>query len=230
MYRSLSVLSGVGLLFMVISGPVGAQEASVRPGINDPFQDPDVPGFVDVFEVEKREIFSHRASIAKACRIEPGTTLADIGAGTGIFTRLLSDQTGPKGTVIAIDIAQKFLDHIEQTCRESKRTNVITRLGQSDSIELPPDSIDVAFVCDTYHHFEFPRKTLASIHRALKEKGRLIVVELHRIEGKSSDWALKHLRAGKEVFLREINEGGFQLVREESELLEENYFLEFVKE
>ena len=98
------------------------------------------------------------------------------------------------------------------------------------SVHLPPDSIDLAFVCDTYHHFEYPPATLASIRRALKPTGTLVVVDFERIPGKSREFILGHVRAGKEVFTREIVDAGFILMGEvDMPLLEENYLLRFRK-
>lgn len=206
-----------------------AQEKSVKPGINDSFRNPNPREFVERFEIESREVFHHRQKILEACRIEPGQTVADIGAGTGLFTRMFSEAVGDKGRVIAVDIAKEFLDHIEATSRESGQRNVETVLCKADSTELPPDSVDVAFICDTYHHFEFPLKTMASLHRALKPGGRVILVDFRRVEGSSTDWVMNHVRAGQEVFEAEILQAGLQKVREERELLKENYFVVFEK-
>ena len=93
---------------------------------------------------------------------------------------------------------------------------------------LPPRSVDLVFICDTYHHFEFPFKTMASIHEALRPGGRVIVIDFHRIEGKSRYWVLNHVRAGQEVVVKEIESSGFKKVAE-TKLLKENYFVEFEK-
>ena len=206
-----------------------AQDQSVNPGINDSFRNPDVDEFVGRFEVESREVFSQRKEIVAACRIQPGQTVADIGAGTGLFTRMFSEAVGDEGRVIAVDIARKFLDHILAASRQAGQANVETVLCTADSTRLPAASVDIAFICDTYHHFEFPHKTLASLHRALKPGGRVILVDFKRIEGESSEWILSHVRAGQEVFESEIIEAGFKKVREERDLLQENYFVVFAK-
>ena len=181
------------------------------------------------FEIESREVFSKRSEIAKACELKEGLTVADIGAGTGIFTRIFGKEVGSKGTVIAVDIAQNFLDHIAVTGRELGQTNIQTILCTADSTKLPPNSIDVAYICDTYHHFEFPIKTMQSLHSALKPNGRLILIDFKRIEGQTSDRTMKHVRAGQEVFESEIVAAGFKKVKEHSGILEENYFVEFEK-
>jgi ubiquinone/menaquinone biosynthesis C-methylase UbiE len=207
--------------------PTLAQEQSVNPGINDSFRDPDVNEFTNRFEVESREIFARRREIVAACQIQPGETVADIGAGTGLFTLLFADAVGKEGRVIAVDISQKFLDHIASASREEGRRNIDTLLATAASTELAPASIDVAFICDTYHHFEFPQKTLASLFQAVKPGGRVILIDFRRIPGTSSDWVLNHVRAGQEVFEAEIIAAGFEKVSEEPELLQENYFVTF---
>jgi ubiquinone/menaquinone biosynthesis C-methylase UbiE len=208
--------------------PTMAQEKSVRPGINDAFENPDPKEFLGKFEVESREIFSQRKEIVAACKLKPGMTVADIGAGTGLYTRLFAREVGPKGTVYAVDIAPKFIEHITKTARDEGLKNVVGVVCTADNVTLPAKSIDVAFVCDTYHHFEFPFKTLASIHEALRPSGQLIVIDFHRIQGRSSDWVMGHVRAGQEVVVKEITSSGFKLVGEEK-LLKENYFLRFEK-
>ncbi len=206
-----------------------AQEKSVRPGINDSFRDPDTTAFQGKMEVESREVFAHRNEIVAACAIQPGQSVADIGAGTGLFTRMFSGSVGREGRVIAVDIAQKFLDYIQTTSRETGRKNVETQLCTADSTELPAESVDVAFICDTYHHFEFPLKTMASLHRAMKSGGRVILIDFHRIEGTSTDWVLNHVRAGQEVVEAEIIQAGFKKIDEVQGLLKENYFVVFEK-
>jgi ubiquinone/menaquinone biosynthesis C-methylase UbiE len=206
-----------------------AQDQSVRPGINQQFAAPNPGEFVARFEVESREVFAKRAEIVAACEIKPGAVLADVGAGTGLFTRLFSPLVGDRGRVLAVDIAQPFLDHITLEGRKIKQTNVETILCTADDAKLPPDSVDLVFICDTYHHFEFPQKTLASLLRAMKPGARLIVIDFERIPGKSSDFVLGHVRAGRDVFETEITSAGFKKLKQVPGLLEENYFLVFEK-
>ena len=127
-----------------------------------------------------------------------------------------------------MDIAPKFIEHIERTCKESGRTNVVGIVCTPTSAKLPPGSVDLVFVCDTYHHFEFPFKTLASLHETLRPGGQLVLVDFKRIEGKSREWVLNHVRAGQEVVTKEVVSAGFKLLGEE-QLLEENYIMRFEK-
>lgn len=214
------------------SSPPPAPPQSVKPGINKDFLDPalDPQKFVERFETESREIFTERAAIAAMVGLKPGQSMADIGAGTGLFTLPFAEAVGPKGRVYAVDIAPAFVERIEQLAAERGVRNVEGVVCAEDDARLPKGSIDVAFVCDTYHHFEYPAQTLASIHRALRKEGELVVVEFHRIEGVSREWCMSHVRAGQEVFVAEILAAGFeQVAQAQLPGLKENYVVRFRK-
>ncbi len=219
------------LLLSVVLAPslLVAQVASVNPGINKSFESPDVNSFVERFEKEGRDAFDHRHEIIQAIKLKPGMVVADVGAGTGLFTRLFSPEVGVNGQVIAVDIAENFVKHVEQSAHEAGLKNVVGVVCKPDSVNLPPDSIDVAFICDTYHHFEYPAKTMKSIYHALKDGGQVILVDFHRIEGVSREWTMGHVRAGQEVFAKEILDVGFRQVEEKADLLDESYFVRFEK-
>ncbi|NOY42594.1 MAG: class I SAM-dependent methyltransferase [Planctomycetes bacterium] len=205
---------------------------SVKPGINKAFVSPDldVDKYIKLFEIESRDVFVSRNNIVAACGIQKGNIVADIGAGTGLFTRMFSAEVGIEGLVYAVDISPRFLDHIHKESQKNKILNITNVLCAENSVNLPPNSIDVAFVCDTYHHFEYPLPTMMSVYRALKKDGHLIVIDFERIPGKTRDWLMGHVRAGKDVFRAEIQEAGFVLDEEKKvEGLQENYFLKFRK-
>jgi SAM-dependent methyltransferase/protein tyrosine phosphatase (PTP) superfamily phosphohydrolase (DUF442 family) len=208
-------------------------EKSVKPGINKSFLDPalDVDQFIKRFEVESREVFMARNKIVSGLGIKAGDTVADIGSGTGLFTRMFSKSTGGDGWVYAVDISPRFLEHVNRQSVDYSHQNVTGVLCSENSVKLPHNSVDVAFICDTYHHFEFPQSTMKSIHRSLKPNGRLIVIDFERIPGQTREWLLDHVRAGKEVFRAEIQDAGFTLVEEKKiEGFKENYFLVFKKD
>lgn len=224
---TLKTVPDIFLMVVLVAGAARGQDASVKPGINDSFANPNPKEYVEKFEIESREVFAKREEIIKACALTKDITVADIGAGTGLFTRLFANEVGAKGEVLAVDIAQNFLDHINKTSRELGQSNIQTVLCTADSTKLPPASVDVAYICDTYHHFEFPLKTMQSLYAALKPGGRVILIDFKRIEGESRDWTLQHVRAGQEVFEKEILTCGFKKLREHSGILKENYFVEF---
>lgn len=215
------------LLATTASLLAAAQETSVKPGINDPFKNPDVERFKNTFEGESREVYVLRQKIVAACGVKPGMVVADVGAGTGLHTRLFAGIVGEKGQVLAVDIAAKFLEHIQKTAREAGLKNVTPVLCNEDRVDLPPGSVDMAFVCDTYHHFEFPQRTLASLHRAIKPGGKLVIVDFKRIEGVSPAWTLNHVRAGQETVEQELTAAGFQKSGEVKGLLKDNYMIVF---
>src|SRR5262245_43538174 len=143
------------VLITLVPWTTPAQEKSVKPGINLPFISPDVGEFQKMFEVESREVFAKRSQIVAACKPKSGMVIADVGAGTGLFTRLFAAEVGADGQVYAVDIAPKFLEHIQKSSRQAGLRNVTPVLCNQDAVDLPANSVDLAYVCDTYHHFEF---------------------------------------------------------------------------
>ncbi len=223
--------SSLFVTFLWIAWVCQAQEESVNPGINAAYLRDDliVTEWIERLENEGREIAANRAEIIRQAGITPGSTVADVGTGTGLFLPLLAEAAGSTGKVYAIDIVQKFLDHIEVQKARLGLDNVETVLCSERSIGLPADSIDVAFICAVYHHFEYPRDSLASIHRALRPGGRVVLIDFKRIPGESANWILNHMRAGQEVFEAEITAAGFTKSAEITGLLASNYFVIFTK-
>ncbi len=205
-----------------------AQETSVRPGINRAYTDADYARWQTVFETEGREVFAHRDAIVDALDIRPGMVIADVGAGTGAFSLALAARTGSRGRVIAQDISPEFLRGIAVRASRENLPQLQTLLGSDKASGLAPGSVDLIFTCDTYHHFEYPQAMLASLFAALRPGGRLVVIDYERIPGRSSLWVLGHVRAGRETVTGEIAAAGFRPLRSHS-LLQENYFLEFLR-
>jgi ubiquinone/menaquinone biosynthesis C-methylase UbiE len=214
------------IVVLAAAASAGAQQ---RPSeINKPFQNPDVAEYIKRFESESREVYVQRTAIVEAVGLKPGMAVADIGAGTGLFSRLFAERVGPEGKVYAVDIAKPFLDHIAREAMKRGHIQVQTIQGTQETTNLPPRSVDVAFLCDVYHHLEQHERVLASVHRALRPGGRLVVVEFDRREGVSSDFTLKHVRAGKAQFLAEITAAGFEpLETPDAPRFKENFFAAF---
>jgi ubiquinone/menaquinone biosynthesis C-methylase UbiE len=193
------------LICLLLITPLQAQEQSVNPGINRNYDHPDWQQWVQTFETPRREVYARRQAIVAASDVRPGMNVADIGAGTGLFTRLFAPIVAPTGNVYAVDISETFSE-----------------------TGLPDDSIDLAFVTNTYHHFEYPQSMLASIRRALHRDGRLIVIDFRRDPRVSSPWVMGHVRANRDTVVREIQAAGFRLVADKP-VLRSNYFLVFKK-
>lgn len=208
----------------------GPANVGADPAINAPFRDGalDVKVWTDRFEGESREVYRAREAIVAAIGLEPGMVVADVGTGTGLFVKYFSDAVGPTGRVVAVDIAEKFLTLVRERAAAAGLTNVETQLGTTGSAQLPPASLDVAFVCDTYHHFETPMTMLASLYSALRPGGRLVIVDYHRIPGKTSEFLMGHVRANRETVISEIEGAGFErLADPPAPFLDENYLVVF---
>jgi ubiquinone/menaquinone biosynthesis C-methylase UbiE len=225
---SASVRTIVCTSFAVVAIAPGALGQDQPSEINKPFQNPDLAAYIKRFESESREVYVRREAIVSALGLKPGMAVADIGAGTGLFTRQIADAVGPEGKVYAVDISKPFLDHIGREARKRGQTQIQTVQGTQETTNLAAGSADVAFLCDVYHHLEQHPRVLASIHRALRPGGRLIVIEFDRREGVSSEFTLKHVRAGKAQFLAEIAAAGFELLETpDAPKFKENFFAAF---
>lgn len=202
-------------------------EQSVRPGVNDRyFEQGAADTWTGVFEGESREVFRQRDAIVARLQLRPGMTVGDVGAGTGLFTLPLARAVGAGGQVLAIDIVPDFLERIEARVEAAGLDNVQTVLGGERATHVPDASLDLAFLCNVYHHIEYPGAYMRSVLSSLRPGAPMVVVDFERIEGVTSKRMLEHVRAPKETVIAEITEAGFELVREE-DFLEENYFLVF---
>src|SRR5262249_23544714 len=133
------------------------------------------------------------------------------------------------GKVYAVDITRNFIERIIPKLKSEGIVNVEGVVNSAKDVPLPPSSVDVAFVSDTYHHFEYPQAMLRAIRAALKPGGSLVIVEFERIPGKSSPRTLEHVRAPKETVIQEIEAEGFKLV-DDRKLMQQNYFVRFVRQ
>jgi len=112
-----------------------------------------------------------------ALKIKAGDAVADIGAGTGFYTRRLAKLVGEKGTVYAVEIQQEMLDLLTNKMAELKIHNVKPVLGTVTDPKLPQASVDLILMVDVYHEFDFPYEMTAAMCRALKPGGRMVFVE-----------------------------------------------------
>ena len=217
------------IVAVVLTSPLlQAEEQSVRPGINSYYQNPDWERWVNTFERPGREVYDRRYQIIEASGVTRGMTVADIGAGTGLFTRLFAHRVGPEGRVYAVDISRLFVENILRSGREQGLTNIEGIVNSDRDVSLPANSIDLAFLVDTYHHFEYPLSMLASIRKALRPGGRLIVIDFRRDPRYSSNWVMGHVRAGRETVIDEITRAGFRLT-DDKPMLRSNYYLVFTR-
>ena len=128
MYRSISTATralACCLIGMLMAASIlHAEEQNIRPGINSYYENPDWQQWVNTFERPGREVYDRRHEIVDVTAVRPGMSVADIGAGTGLFTRLFAERVGPQGRVYAVDISRPFIENIVRTSQERGFHNV----------------------------------------------------------------------------------------------------------
>lgn len=221
----LPLLAGV---FGPLAADAGEPTRGADPAINEPFRDGEYQRWQGIFERRGREVYDFRYEILDLVAPRPGMDVADIGAGTGLFTRLFAQAVGSTGQVFAVDISNELVRGIERDAAERGLGNVVGVVNRPGDTGLEPASLDIAFICDTYHHFERPQAMMRSLYKALRPGGRLILIDFEREPGVSPNWILSHVRAGKEVFADEVRRVGFVFERE-ADLMRQNYVLIFTK-
>src|SRR5262245_53675600 len=187
-----------GIAFLLLTAPAHAQQGA-KPAINRPYVvNPDVAAWNRSFENERREVYVKRDQIVAATGAKPGMAVADIGAGTGLFTMLFANAVKPDGSVVAVDISPAFVEYIQDVAKKRRMHNVSAVVGNGTDVGLPEASVDLAYLSDVYHHFEHPAETLASIRKALREGGRMVVIDYERIPGKTAKSRVEHVRIDKQ--------------------------------
>jgi predicted methyltransferase len=207
--------------------PALAFAQASKQDINAPYvTNPDVLYWTSALENDAREVYARRNQIVAATGAKPGMAVADVGAGSGLFTRLFAKAVQPGGRVYAVDISQEFLDHILESSKKQGLDNVVAVLDSGSDSKLPENALDLVFICDTYHHFEDAAAVLASIRRALKPGGRLVVIDYELIPGVTPQQRIDHVRIDRKTAIGQIETAGFNLVGEKN-ILRENWFATF---
>ncbi len=116
-------------------------------------------------------------------RLKPGQTVADIGAGTGLFEGALANAVSPGGPVYAVDVEQGLIDHISQRATDLKVSNVRVVLGQFTDPALPVRTIDVALINDVLHHIEDRATYVKNLAGYLNATGRIAVIDFRPGQG-----------------------------------------------
>jgi ubiquinone/menaquinone biosynthesis C-methylase UbiE len=184
----------------------------------------DVERWVKVFDDPERDEWQKPSEVVAALDLSPGSTVADLGAGTGYFSRYLSRAVGERGTVFAVDVEERLIEHIRKRAELEKTPNVIPVLASADDPRLPYGSIDVVLIVDTYHHFNDRLTYFRRLARALERGGRIVVIDWFKRELAKGP-PLAHKLPRKQV-VEEMTTAGYELVGEPS-LLPYQYFLIF---
>ncbi len=127
------------------------------------------------------------------------------------------ERVGPEGKIYAEDIQQDFLDEVEKNKAENGWKNVVTILGEQIDPKLPKGKVDLAFILDAYHHFEFPDQTLKFIAESLSPTGRVALIDFYRSRPHptmSPERLEGHIRKDRDGFREEFEAAGFRLIRQ----------------
>jgi ubiquinone/menaquinone biosynthesis C-methylase UbiE len=152
--------------------------------------------------------------------------VADIGAGTGYFSRRLAKAVAPEGKVYAVDIAADILGYLKERADKENIHNLETIVSHEDDPMLPASAVDLAFFCDTTHHIPNRMNFYRKLARALKEHGRMAIVDYPPDSSQhphSPDQLVPRSQA-----ISEAEEAGFTLVKD-LQFLPRQYFLVFEK-
>jgi ubiquinone/menaquinone biosynthesis C-methylase UbiE len=143
--------------------------------------------------------------------VKKGSTVADVGAGSGYITMKLAKRVGANGVVYAVDIQPAMIALMEKRLQSAKVTNVRPVIGAVDDPKLPPASVDLVLMVDVYHELSQPQAMLRRIREALKPGGRLVLLE-YRKEDPSIPIRLEHKMTVGEAKI-ELEAEGFKLNR-----------------
>ncbi len=162
--------------------------------------------------------------VLAAMSLENGDVVAEVGAGTGFFTRRLAAAVAPDGRVVANDIQPEMLELMKEYLERGGITNVEQILGNEDDPLLPDNTFDWILLVDVYHEFQQPEPMLAGIREALKPDGRVALVE-YRAEGSTAAHVSRRHRMSKDQVLSEWQPAGFEIVEVIDDLPSQHLFI-----
>ena len=157
--------------------------------------------------------------------LTPASNVADIGAGSGYFSLRIAERLDT-GKVFAVDIQPEMLDIIRSRAASAEISNIELVLAGEKSPQLPPDSIDLAFMVDAYHEFMAPREVMLELKASLRPEGRIVLIE-YRAEDPTVPIIPVHKMTAAQVIL-EMEAIGMEFV-ENGDFLPQQHFLVFKK-
>jgi len=183
-------------------------------------------GLASVLDNPGRDARQKPAELVESLGVRPGSTVIDLGTGPGYMLPYLSRAMGPNGHVIAQDIQADFLDRARAKASREGLKNIEFVLGTDSDPRLAAGSADLILVLDAYHHFDYPDRMLAALRRALREGGRLAIVEYYKRRGAMEgdpDRALTHIRLDADDVVKEVEAGGFRLLSRREQIPNSQY-------
>lgn len=214
-------LLGAGLLW---AGPVPAQQGHQHERM------PNVMEYLDRLDRPERDQDQKPAQVVDALELKPGMHVADLGAGSGYFTRRFVEAVGETGKVYVIDVEPEALKYVEESLiRMHRRFEAEFILARPDNPKIPLESVDLIFVCDTYHHLEDRADYFRNVKTSLKPGGRIALIDFYHDERSGDPGFPKRHLVPREKVIEEMTTAGYRLAKEHR-FLPKQYFLEFTRE
>lgn len=188
----------------------------------------DLKQYLEQLDRPDRDQYQKPEQVVQALGLKAGMAVADLGSGSGYFTRRFVKAVTDRGKVYAIDVEQEMLTYTK-TSIENLRIPYAAEfiLAKPDDPMLPSASVDLIFLCNVYHHLEDRDRYFANVKAALKSGGRIAIVDFYHDERSGEvGFPRRHLVA-RDTVVSEMEKAGYRLLREHT-FLPRQYFLEFV--
>ena len=156
--------------------------------------------------------------------VKPGQNIADVGCGTGYYSRRLAPMVAPGGKVYGVDIQPEMLRMLEAAAKQDGITNIVSVLSTPEDPKLPAGAIDWILLVDVYHELQNPEPMLLKMREALSPTGRVALVEF-RLEGDSAAHIRTEHRMSVEQVRKEWEPAGFELVELWEEMPTQHVFV-----
>jgi len=187
--------------------PTPVAESSDRATATHSFAD--VRYWSTVFDDPTRDVWQKPKALVAALELKPGATVADLGAGTGYFSRYLADAVGPDGTVFSVEIEPTLVTYLRERAEREHTANVVPVLASPDLPRLPTSGVDLILIADTYHHLDHRTRYLPELRRALRPDGRVAVVDWK--PGQLPQGPPPEHKISREHIIAEMQAAGFTL-------------------
>ena len=215
--RKMSTRTIVATAFtLAMALSLAAQQTSVHPLSGRRFAQTMGAEGADWLDRAERDVEEEPDRAIDVLKIEKGSTVADIGAGSGYMTVKLAKKVGPQGRVYANDIQPAMLELLNKRITKSKIANVSVVLGMQDDPRLPVETLDLVLMVDVYHELSQPQLMLRHIRASLKPGGRLVLLE-YRKEDPSIPIKPEHKMSVADAKL-EVEAEGFKLTKTNEDL------------
>jgi len=170
------------------------------------------------FEDPEREKWQKPDLVIKKLGDIDGKKIADIGAGTGYFSRKLAQKGA---SIIALDVDDQFLNYINTRSQDS--LDITTRKVPFNSPQLDSAEVNAVIIVNTYHHIENRYEYFRDVWRGIKPGGQLIVVDFKK--EKTPNGPPVEMRVGGFKVMRELQKAGFIKVVIDIQTLEYQYII-----